>query len=121
MVSGLHNYLDLPRGRAASLKEVGGFAMSRVFGRCLQRARRLLHGLSVVVVLTGLAVPALTLLAQPAEAATEAVSLSQCTNGGVGPPLVLNPCLNGTLGTSFSDWVNGNANSAKSHWKEGQF
>jgi hypothetical protein len=56
----------------------------------------------------GMSIPAVSMFAQPAAAAAEAVSLSQCTNGMLGS-------------TSFSDWVNGNANGSKSHWKEGQF
>jgi hypothetical protein len=70
----------------------------------------------------GLSIPAVAMFAQPAGAASLAANLDQCTNGGVGPPLALTPCLNGTLGgKSFSDWVNGNANASKAHWKEGQF
>jgi uncharacterized repeat protein (TIGR01451 family) len=62
------------------------------------------------------------MFARPAAAATEAARLDQCANGGVGPPLVLAPCLVGTLaGTSYSGWVTGDVNSSKAHWKEGQF
>src|SRR5215472_18765334 len=103
------------------MTRLGGSAVSHVFSRWAI-ARRMLHGFVVLAAAIGLAVPAVAMFAQPASAATAAVSLSQCTNGGVGPPLVLSPCLNGTLGgTSYSDWVNGNSNSSKSHWKEGQF
>jgi hypothetical protein len=60
--------------------------------------------------------------AAPASAAQAAANLDQCTNGGVGPPLSLEPCLNGTLGgTKFANWVNGDSNGQKSHWQEGDF
>jgi len=51
-----------------------------------------------------------------------AANLDQCQNGAKGPPIVLNPCRNGALGsTSYSDWVNGNVNGSKAHWNEGDF
>ncbi len=54
--------------------------------------------------------------------AGEAANLDQCTNGPVGPPVVPKPCIVGTVsGSSFSNWVNGNSNGAKSHWREGDF
>src|ERR1700722_4327005 len=47
-----------------------------------------------------------------------AASLDQCANGGVGAPL--EPCLTGTLGgTSYANWVNGDVNGQKAHWREG--
>src|SRR5262249_56520231 len=79
---------------------------------------------------------AVALFAQPAAAAAGA-SLSQCTNGPVGPPLspqacvgspgaggavsVAIPGINGGANTSYNNWVNGNSNGAKSHWREGEF
>jgi hypothetical protein len=68
--------------------------------------------------LAGLSLPAVTTFAQPAAAApaSAAATLSQCQNGGTGLPLVLTPCLNGTLGgTTYSDWAAGNVTSAKAH------
>src|SRR2546426_11076 len=41
-----------------------------------------------------------------------AANLDQCTNGGVGDPL--ESC-------QGNNWVNGNANGQKAHWKEGEF
>ncbi len=71
----------------------------------------------------------------PASANTASASLSQCTNGPVGPPLSAQPCLgsnaaaasvaipgiNGGASTSYKNWVNGNSNGSKSHWREGDF
>src|SRR5262249_5865039 len=54
--------------------------------------------------------------------ANEAANIDQCTNGQAGPPVVLEPCLIGTVGSnSYSNWVNGNANGNKAHWREGDF
>ncbi|HWF15073.1 MAG TPA: hypothetical protein VG244_02720, partial [Acidimicrobiales bacterium] len=64
-----------------------------------------------------------------------AISLSQCTNGGTGPPLDLQPCVgsNGgggaavtatnSLGTSLTEknWGSGAAQGSNSHWREGDF
>ncbi len=52
-----------------------------------------------------------------------AASLDQCTNGSVGPPIVLEPCTgsNAAAVNTFKNWVNGNANGSKSHWFEGDF
>src|SRR5712691_2117488 len=62
------------------------------------------------------------LLPSSSFAAQAAANIDQCTNGGVGPPLSLEPCLNGTLdSTKFSNWVNGDSNGNKSHWQEGDF
>ncbi|HEV2477219.1 MAG TPA: DUF11 domain-containing protein, partial [Candidatus Dormibacteraeota bacterium] len=73
-------------------------------------------GLSAIALIVALWAPA------PASAAGAAASLDQCTNGAVGPPVVAEPCLNGTLsGTSFANWVNGDSNGNKSHWREGDF
>ncbi len=54
--------------------------------------------------------------------AGEAANLDQCTNGTIGPPPAPEPCIIGTVGgTSYSNWVNGNSNGQKSHWREGDF
>ncbi len=54
--------------------------------------------------------------------ANEAANLDQCIDGTIGPPLTLNPCIIGRVsGNSYSQWVNGNANGAKAHWREGDF
>ncbi|TLZ52584.1 MAG: hypothetical protein E6K18_02670, partial [Methanobacteriota archaeon] len=47
--------------------------------------------------------------------------LDQCTNGGVGS--TPEPCKgsNGAPIDGFKNWVNGNANGGKAHWKEGEF
>jgi hypothetical protein len=58
----------------------------------------------------------------PTSAAGAAANIDQCTNGAVGPPISKEPCLIGTLGgTKFANWVNGNSNGNKSHWREGEF
>src|SRR5260370_18995144 len=60
------------------------------------------------------------LLPIPSSAAGPAATVDQCVNGGVGA--TPEPCLDGTLvPTSFSNWVNGDANASKSHWREGEF
>ena len=54
-------------------------------------------------------------------------SLDQCTNGAVGTTAaqtasLKEPCIVGTVsGTSYKNWVNGNANGNKAHWGEGDF
>jgi uncharacterized repeat protein (TIGR01451 family) len=65
--------------------------------------------------------------------ASGSASLSQCTNGAVGPPLALEQCagaggsssvaiLNGQPNTSgYTNWVSGNSNGSKSHWRENEF
>src|SRR5260370_1301546 len=68
----------------------------------------------------------------PASATSLSASLSQCTNGSVGTPLVLEQCagssgggavsiLNGQSGGTYANWVSGNSNGSKSHWREGEF
>src|SRR5690349_1340255 len=53
----------------------------------------------------------LTGLAGAAPAANPAYNLDQCANGKLGPPVNhVSPC----------EWVNGNLNSAKSHYTEGE-
>ena len=65
---------------------------------------------------------AVALSPMPASAAGAAANIDQCTNGAVGPPISKEPCLVGTLGgTKFANWVNGNSNGNKSHWREGEF
>src|SRR5262249_8318665 len=113
----------------------GGSAVSHVFS-WRDSVRRMLHGLAAVVVVAGLSLPAVALFAQPAAAAAGA-RLSQCPNGPVWPPLspqacvgspgaggavsVAIPGINGGANTSYNNWVNGNSNGAKSHWREGEF
>jgi hypothetical protein len=59
-----------------------------------------------------------SLTAGTATAANQAADIDQCANGSVGPPLALDECRN-TNGDS--NWVNGNVNGSKAHWKEGDF
>ncbi|HVS41783.1 MAG TPA: hypothetical protein VMU20_05885, partial [Candidatus Dormibacteraeota bacterium] len=65
--------------------------------------------------------------------ASGSASLSQCTNGAVGPPLTLEQCAGANGGGSvsilngqpnsggYANWVSGNSNGSKSHWREGEF
>ena len=48
-------------------------------------------------------------------------NLDQCTNGGVGD--TPEPCKgsNGSEIDGFKNWVNGNVNATKAHWREGEF
>ncbi len=76
------------------------------------------------VVLVSLSVIALFVSFLPitSSAAGAAANLDQCINGAVGPPIVLEPCLNGTLNTTkYANWVNGDSNGSKSHWREGDY
>jgi len=66
----------------------------------------------------------------PAASSGASASLSQCTNGPVnsgGAPPTPQPCQGSNVagvsvdGTTYKNWVNGNANGSKSHWKEDQF
>src|SRR5689334_8859758 len=101
--------------------------------RTRQRAR------SGVVVLTVAAVVSAFVVASgpPAYAGLPAgvgIDLSQCTNGQANP-LDPEPCvgssvagisvaiagINGGASTSYKNWVNGNANGQKAHWREGEF
>ena len=66
--------------------------MSGIIAGFLRIARRPFRAFTLVAALALAISPVVALFAQPAAAAAEAVSLSQCTNGGVGPPLVLDPC-----------------------------
>ncbi len=88
----------------------------------LTGSRRLLLALLATIIACAPAVFAQAPSATAASGTNPAANLDQCQNGGVGNPPTLNPCLNGTLvGTSYSDWVNGNVNGSKAHWKEGDF
>jgi len=55
-------------------------------------------------------------LAYAAPSSSAAANIDQCTNGGVGK--TPEPC---KIGGVYSNWVNGNSNGQKSHWKEGEF
>jgi hypothetical protein len=60
------------------------------------------------------------------DAVNPSADTSQCNNGGVGPPTVLDECRGGQPpegGTFLGDknYVAGNANGSKAHWKEGEF
>ena len=83
-------------------------------------AGRAAGGLSVAALLGVLALVVLPFGATGAGGEPNpAANLDQCENGKVG---AIEPCLNGTLsGTKYSNWVNGNVNGSKAHWKEGQF
>ncbi|HEV2413962.1 MAG TPA: hypothetical protein VGX27_04085, partial [Candidatus Dormibacteraeota bacterium] len=92
--------------------------------------RALFVGFSALVVVVAL-------FPMPASAAPSGASASidQCTNGPVGPPLSAQPCIgsnisavsvaisgiNSGASTSYKNWVNGNSNGSKSHWREGEF
>lgn len=68
-------------------------------------------------------------------AAGASADLDQCTNGPTGPPVSPEPCvgsnaaavsvaipgINGGAATAYKNWVNGNANGSKSHWREGEY
>lgn len=85
---------------------------------------------AVVALAAGIALPG----AVPAAAASGSATIDQCTNGGLSP-LTPEPCvgsnaaavsatiagINGGNSASYKNWVNGNANSSKSHWREGEF
>src|SRR6266446_3559590 len=65
------------------------------------------RGAIVVLVVT-------TMLVSTAAAAfaASAANIDQCANGGVGDTPVA---------CSGNNWVNGNVNGSKAHWKEGEF
>src|SRR5205823_1973444 len=69
---------------------------------------RIVAGLFVLALMAAQA----SLTAGSATAANQAANIDQCANGGVGPPLELKPCAD-------ANWVNGNVNGSKAHWKEG--
>jgi hypothetical protein len=91
-----------------------------VFRHSSHAARAALRSVMVVLTVAAFVAPALS--GSALAATNPSANIDQCTNGAVGPPLTLSPCLNGTLGTTtYSDWVNGNSNGQKSHWREGEF
>src|SRR5438045_1545278 len=77
------------------------------FSRRRSTKSRTARGAIVVLV-------ALTLLISSAAAAlaASAANIDQCQNGGVGKTPV---------SCSDANWVNGNVNGQKAHWKEGEF
>src|SRR2546426_6790589 len=50
-------------------------------------------------------------------------SLEQCTNGATGTTIQLQQCAGSSLAAvgTYKNWVNGNANGSKAHWREGEF
>lgn len=80
----------------------------------------------LVAIVGVLAALVVAFMQQPSGAASgglnPSANLDQCQNGALGNPITLWPCVNGTLGgTSYSNWVNGNVNGSKAHWREGEF
>lgn len=67
----------------------------------------------------------------PASASnTTSANIDQCTNGAVGPPIVKEQCAGSSLAAvlngapnaaGYKNWVNGDSNGGKSHWREGDF
>jgi len=88
------------------------------------RPRRIGRLFAALVTSVSVATPVvLTLSTAQSSAATfnPAASLDQCQNGQVSP-ITLKPCVNGTIGAnSYSDWVNGDVQGNKAHWREGDF
>jgi hypothetical protein len=85
-------------------------------------SNRLRAGFRLVLVSLTLTALVGALFPVSGSAAPSAANIDQCTNGTVGPPIAKEPCLVGTLGgTKFANWVNGNSNGNKSHWREGDF
>ncbi len=71
----------------------------------------------------------------PISSTGEAATIDQCTNGMVSP-FTPQPCVgsnaaavttsaipgvNGGVAGTYKNWVNGNSNGSKSHWREGEF
>jgi fimbrial isopeptide formation D2 family protein len=93
--------------------------------------RRFFGIAAVTAIIFGVSVPFGTSITSAS--GTISASLSQCTNGAVGSPLVLEQCagangggsvsiLNGVANNSgYANWVSGNSNGQKSHWREGDF
>jgi hypothetical protein len=50
-------------------------------------------------------------------------SLEQCTNGATGTTIQLQQCAGSSIAAvnTYKNWVNGNANGSKAHWREGEF
>jgi len=120
---------------ASSRSHTWGVAMDvrgkrRLVRSGVLRRRRtpILASLSVITLL----VPAAVILAgvpagaaKPSGGLNPAGNLDQCQNGQVSP-FTRSPCVNGTISSgdvtgTFSDWVNGNVNGSKAHWREGDF
>jgi hypothetical protein len=82
------------------------------------RAKSLRTGMIIAVVVAFIAPLAAI---GPAWAAASG-NLDQCTNGKVSP-LTLERCAGSSVGAvaGFKNWVNGNSNGSKSHWREGEF
>ncbi|HYT31840.1 MAG TPA: hypothetical protein VEO37_04540, partial [Thermoanaerobaculia bacterium] len=72
------------------------------------------HDIGIAFTLT--ATGANSLLTATTTFTDAAANLDQCTNGGVGNPPEQCKHL-----TSSGNWVNGNSNGQKSHWREGEF
>jgi hypothetical protein len=50
-------------------------------------------------------------------------NLDQCTNGASGTTIHVEQCAGSSVAAvnGFKNWVNGNSNGSKSHWREGEF
>ncbi|HEV2216163.1 MAG TPA: hypothetical protein VGV88_01200 [Candidatus Dormibacteraeota bacterium] len=92
--------------------------------------RRLRASVHAVLVLSTVVALVASLLPVTGSAAATSANLSQCTNGTVGPPISPEQCagsstaaiLNGSASASgVKNWVNGNSNGSKSHWRESDF
>jgi hypothetical protein len=81
--------------------------------------RRLLGAVGTVALLAS------TLMVVDAAAAPTgaSASLEQCTNGATGTTIQLQQCAGSSLAAvnNYKNWVNGNANGSKAHWREGEF
>src|SRR5438477_12149575 len=96
--------------------------------RTIHRLPRVAIGL--VAVCAVVLLPGANWLTVADAASTTAATLSQCTNGAVGPPLTLEQCAGSGGSTSvairngapnrsgYLNWVSGNSNGQKSHWRE---
>jgi hypothetical protein len=90
--------------------------MSNLLSRTVPRNLR--TGVIIAVIVAFIApLAAIT----PAWAAASG-NLDQCTNGQVSP-LTLERCAGSSVGAiaGVKNWVNGNSNGSKSHWREGEF
>src|SRR5439155_1294867 len=88
--------------------------LTESFGRALRTGAK-------VVALTATLLLAMAPV-NTAFAANAAANIDQCTNGPKGPPLVVQPCINVTIGgTTYANWANGNSNGNTSHWREEEF
>src|SRR5260370_41328771 len=94
---------------------------------------RLRASVNAFLILSTMVALVASLLPVTSSAAATSATLSQCTNGAVGPPVVLEQwagasgggsvaILNGQANKAgFANWVSGNSNGTKSHWREGEF